>query len=173
MEKLEYKQVATSFEVKKEGGNLYIEGYAAKFGNVDSYNDIIQQGAFALFLASEDAKRVRLCYQHDFDNVIGVIESMSEDEQGLKFRAKISNTTLGKDVATLLEDGAINEFSIGYRTIKSSMDEQQNIRTLQEVYLWEISPVTRAANEKATLQASERKEDNNTKKDSKEMEEDL
>ena len=71
MEKLEYKQVATTFEVKKEGDNLYIEGYAAKFGNVDSYNDIIQQGAFALFLASEDAKRVRLCYQHDFDNVIG------------------------------------------------------------------------------------------------------
>ena len=161
MEKLEYKQVATSFEVKKEGGNLYIEGYAAKFGNVDSYNDIIQQGAFALFLASEDAKRVRLCYQHDFDNVIGVIESMFEDEQGLRFRAKISNTTLGKDVATLLEDGAINEFSIGYKTVKSSMDEQQNIRTLQEVYLYEISPVTRAANEKATLQASERKEENN------------
>ena len=173
MEKLEYKQVATSFEVKKEGDNLYIEGYAAKFGNVDSYNDIIQQGAFALFLASEDAKRVRLCYQHDFDNVIGVIESMSEDEQGLKFRAKISNTTLGKDVATLLEDGAINEFSIGYKTVKFTMDDQQNIRTLQEVYLYEISPVTRAANEKATLQASERKEENNNIKKDSEMEEEL
>ena len=173
MEKLEYKQVATTFEVKKEGGNLYIEGYAAKFGNVDSYNDIIQQGAFALFLTSEDAKRVRLCYQHDFDNVIGVIESMSEDEQGLMFRAKISNTTLGKDVATLLEDGAINEFSIGYRTVKFTMDEQQNIRTLQEVYLYEISPVTRAANEKATLQASERKEENNNIKKDSEMEEEL
>jgi len=173
MEKLEYKQVATTFEVKKEGGNLYIEGYAAKFGNVDSYNDIIQQGAFALFLTSEDAKRVRLCYQHDFDNVIGVIESMSEDEQGLMFRAKISNTTLGKDVATLLEDGAINEFSIGYKTVKFTMDEQQNIRTLQEVYLYEISPVTRAANEKATLQASERKEENNNIKKDSEMEEDL
>lgn len=172
MKRLEYKQVATSFEVKKEGDNLYIEGYAAKFGNVDSYNDIIQQGAFALFLTSEDAKRVRLCYQHDFDNVIGVIESMSEDEQGLRFRAKISNTTLGKDVATLLEDGAINEFSIGYRTVKSSMDNEQNIRTLQEVYLYEISPVTRAANEKATLQASERKEENNNIKKEK-MEEEL
>jgi len=173
MEKLEYKQVATSFEVKKEGDNLYIEGYAAKFGNVDSYNDIIQQGAFALFLTSEDAKRVRLCYQHDFDNVIGVIESMTEDEQGLKFRAKISNTTLGKDVATLLEDGAINEFSIGYKTVKFTMDDQQNIRTLQEVYLYEISPVTRAANEKATLQASERKEENNNIKKDSEMEEEL
>ena len=173
MEKLEYKQVATSFEVKKEGDNLYIEGYAAKFGNVDSYNDIIQQGAFALFLTSEDAKRVRLCYQHDFDNVIGVIESMSEDEQGLRFRAKISNTTLGKDVATLLEDGAINEFSIGYKTVKFTMDDQQNIRTLQEVYLYEISPVTRAANEKATLQASERKEENNNIKKDSEMEEEL
>lgn len=173
MKDLEYKNVSTSFEVKKDGDNLYIEGYAAKFGNVDSYNDIIQQGAFATFLTSEDAKRVRLCYQHDFDNVIGVIESMSEDEHGLMFRAKISNTTLGKDVATLLEDGAINEFSIGYRTVKSSMDNDKNIRTLQDVYLYEISPVTRAANEKATLQASERKEENNNIKKDSEMEEDL
>ena len=67
MGKLEYKQVATSCEVKREGDNLFIEGYAAKFGNVDSYNDIIQRGAFALFLASEDAKRERLCYQHEFE----------------------------------------------------------------------------------------------------------
>ncbi len=173
MDKLEYKNVSAGLEVKKDGNNLYIEGYAAKFGNVDSYNDIIQQGAFALFLASEDAMRVRLCYQHDFDNVIGVIESMYEDEQGLKFRAKISNTTLGKDVATLLEDGAINEFSIGYKTVKFTMDDQQNIRTLEEVYLYEISPVTRAANEKATLQASERKEENNNIKKDSEMEEEL
>lgn len=176
MEKLEYKQVATSFEVKKEGDNLYIEGYAAKFGNVDSYNDIIQQGAFALFLTSEDAKRVRLCYQHDFDKVIGVIESMSEDEQGLRFRAKISNTTLGKDVATLLEDGAINEFSIGYKTEKYSMSETDGIRTLENVYLYEISPVTRAANEQATLLASERKEELNkeiTNKQKAKMEEEL
>ena len=42
MDKLEYKQVATTFVVKKEGDNLYIEGYAAKVGNVDSYNDINQ-----------------------------------------------------------------------------------------------------------------------------------
>ena len=176
MVKLEYKQVATSFEVKKEGDNLFIEGYAAKFGNVDSYNDIIQQGAFALFLTSEDAKRVRLCYQHDFDKVIGVIESMSEDELGLRFRAKISKTSLGNDVATLLEDGAINEFSIGYRTVKSSMDNEKNIRTLQDVYLYEISPVTRAANEQATLLASERKEELNkeiTNKQKAKMEEEL
>ncbi len=52
MVKLEYKQVATSFEVKKEGDNLFIEGYAAKFGNVDSYNDIIQQ------LSDKDCQRV-------------------------------------------------------------------------------------------------------------------
>lgn len=177
-EQLEFKQSAISFEIKKEGDNLYIEGYAAKFSNVDSYNDIIKQGAFALFLASEDAKRVRLCYQHDFDQVIGVIESMSEDEQGLKFRAKISNTTLGKDVATLMEDGAINEFSIGYRTVKYSMDNEKEIRILEELYLYEISPVTRAANEKATLQSSERKEETietevKTEKQKQEMEEEL
>ena len=36
------------FEVKAvaEGKNMYVEGYAAIFGNEDSYNDIIVQGAF-------------------------------------------------------------------------------------------------------------------------------
>ena len=37
--------------VKSEGQNLYIEGYAAVYGNVDSYKDIVQAGAFDAFLA--------------------------------------------------------------------------------------------------------------------------
>ena len=43
MEKLQYK--ATKFELKASGENM-IEGYAAFFGNIDSYGDIIEQGAF-------------------------------------------------------------------------------------------------------------------------------
>ena len=115
MEAIEKKSIVCSeVKVERQDTNLYIEGYGAYFGNVDSYGDIIRAGAFALFLASEDAKRVKLCWQHNFDDVIGVIEEMREDERGLWFRAKISNTTLGKDAATLIEDGALNEFSIGY-----------------------------------------------------------
>ena len=110
---LEFK--SGSFEVKKDGGNLYIKGYAATFGVKDSYNDIINLGAFSSTLAS-DRNRIRFCYQHDMDKVIGKIIDIKEDSIGLYFEAKISNTGLGKDVSILVEDGALNEMSIGYRT---------------------------------------------------------
>ena len=144
--------------VKSEGQNLYIEGYAAVYGNVDSYKDIVQAGAFDAFLASEDAKRVKFCYFHSMREVIGKVEEMKSDEKGLWFRAKISNTTLGKDVATLIDDEALSEFSIGYKT-EDSIYKDDGVRLLTKLFLYEVSVVSRAANPKATLTGTERKEE--------------
>ena len=155
--------VCQEVKVAREDTNLYIEGYGAYFGNRDSYGDIIAPGAFSAFLASEDAQRVKLCWQHDFDDVLGVIEEMREDERGLWFRAMISNTTLGKDAATLIEDGALNEFSIGYTAKAAEFPQDGSAeRVLTEIYLYEISLVSRAANPKATLEGVERKQDETT-----------
>lgn len=179
MEAIEKKSIVCSeVKVERQDTNLYIEGYGAYFGNVDSYGDIIRAGAFAPFLASEDAKRVKLCWQHNFDDVIGVIEEMREDERGLWFRAKISNTTLGKDAATLIEDGALNEFSIGYgvKAAEYPTDQPGVSRVLTDVYLYEISLVSRAANPKAVLEDAERKgEDtnNNNQNSNEQMEKEL
>jgi len=48
-----------------------------------------------------------------------------------------------------MADGVINEVSIGYDTIMQKMDGA--IRHLKEVRLWDISPVTFAANPNATI----------------------
>lgn len=159
---LEYK--SGNFEVKKEGENLYIEGYAATFGVKDSYNDIINLGAFSTTLTT-DRKRIRLCYQHDMDKVIGKIIDIKEDNVGLWFKAKVSNTGLGKDVSILVEDEAINEMSIGYRTKVSTWDDVNEIRYLIEVELAEISIVTRAANKEAVITSTEKKDDSFEVKD--------
>lgn len=172
-QEMEYKSLHIS-EVKSEQReeHLFISGYGAYFGNEDSYGDIIQKGAFAAFLALEDAKRLKLCWQHDMREVIGVITNIYEDEKGLFFEAKISNTQRGKDVATLLEDGAIDEFSIGYTTkdYEYTTDEK---RILKQIYLYEISVVSRAANPLAKLVDKEKKEENiiNQLKNSMRMEE--
>jgi HK97 family phage prohead protease len=172
-QEMEYKSLHIS-EVKSEQReeHLFISGYGAYFGNEDSYGDIIQKGAFADFLALEDAKRLKLCWQHDMREVIGVITNIYEDEKGLFFEAKISNTQRGKDVATLLEDGAIDEFSIGYypKDYEWSTDEK---RILKQIYLYEISVVSRAANPLAKLVDKEKKEENiiNQLKNSMRMEE--
>ena len=145
-------------EVKGEGTHLYLEGYAAVYGNIDSYRDIIQAGAFDAFLASEDAKRVKFCYNHDTHDVIGVVESLYSDEKGLKFKAKLSNTTRGKDVGELIQDGALSEFSIGYR-VEDATYKEDGVRLLTKLFLYEFSVVSRAANPEATLTATERKEE--------------
>lgn len=151
MKNFEKKSIAYECKFVQDGQNLYIEGYASVFGNIDSYNDIVIKGAF------NPDRRVKLCYQHDFDRVIGKIEELREDERGLWFRAKISNTTLGKDVAILILDEAIDEISIGYRVLDWS--DKDGIRILEKLYLYEISIVTRAANEQTTITSSEKKEE--------------
>jgi HK97 family phage prohead protease/HK97 family phage major capsid protein len=178
--KIEHKScVCPEIKVEQKDTNLYIEGYGAYFGNVDSYGDVIKAGAFAPFLASEDAQRVKLCWQHNFDDVIGVIEEMREDDRGLWFRAKISNTSLGKDAATLIEDGALNEFSIGYGTKAAEYPSEEETRTsgvqriLTDIYLYEISLVSRAANPKATLEGAERKQESINQNPDEEMEQEL
>jgi len=148
--------------VKSEGNNLYIEGYGAVYGNVDSYKDIVQAGAFDAFLASDEAKRVKFCYCHSMREVVGKVEELKSDEKGLWFRVKISNTTLGKDVATLIEDEALTEFSIGYKT-EDSIYKDDGVRVLTKLSLYEISVVSRAANPKATLTGTERKEEQEMK----------
>ena len=75
---------------------------------------------------------------------------MREDDKGLYIKARISDTSLGKDVKVLLKDGVLNELSIGYDTVKATYDDDGN-RHLVEVTLWEVSVVTWAMNEKATI----------------------
>lgn len=147
-----------NLSVKSEGTNLYLEGYAAVYGNVDSYKDIIQAGAFDAFLLSEEAKRVKFCFNHSIYDVIGVVEELKSDEKGLWFRAKLSNTSLGKDVAVLIEDGALSEFSIGYK-VEDYIYKDDGVRVLTKLFLYEFSVVSRAANPKAVLTEAERKDE--------------
>ena len=153
------------FEIKavREDQNLYVEGYAAVFANVDSYNDRIQKGAFVNTINGTNRDRIAFCKDHDLRDVIGVIVDLREDENGLWFRAKISKTRDGKDVEILLEDGALKEFSIGYITKAYDWNEEEGIRTLTEIELWEISLVTRAANDQAKVTATEIKSEDDTR----------
>lgn len=144
-------------EVKaiEQGKNLFIEGYASVFGVLDSYEDIVEKGAFTNTIQGKNFKRIAFCYQHEFSTVIGKIIELREDEVGLWFKAKISNTNLGRDLVELISDGAISEISIGYRTKVSEMNTDTNVRMIKEVELYEISLVTRAANSEAFITQTE------------------
>ena len=155
MRELQYK--TSQFEVKaaEDADILHVRAYALAFGNVDSYGDIISEKACDAYLAGEDAGRTKLCYQHNMQDVIGVITEKGVDEKGMWFEADILPTTLGKDVAMLMRAGAINEISIGYYTDEYHYEKRagydRELRILDAITIVEISPVTRAANPKAVV----------------------
>ena len=155
---MQSKATLASIEVKEAGevsDVLHIKAYACAFGNVDSWGDIIVPTACDKFLASEDFKRMALCYQHDTREIIGVINDAGVDEKGMWIEADVLPTTTGKDVQTLIRAGAIKEFSIGYNADEYHFEKRDgymsDIRILDAITIVEVSPVTRAANDKAVL----------------------
>ncbi len=135
-------------DVKQEKNEMTFSGYASVFGNVDHTNDIVLKGAFTKSISERMPK---LCYQHSTYDVVGVISYAKEDDYGLYVEGKFCQTQLGKDVYTLIKDGAIDQMSIGYVT--KECDYENNIRLLKEVMLYEVSFVTFPANERAKITA--------------------
>lgn len=183
---MQSKKCLASIEVKAAGedGVLHIKAYALAFGNVDSWGDVIAYGAVDSFLKSEDFGRMALCYQHDMDEVIGVITEAGVDEKGMWIEADVLPTAKGKDVQTLIKAGAIKEFSIGYRADQYHYERKDGyayeIRVLEAITVLEVSPVTRAANERAVLidakkdsQEKEVKEDNSNPINEEKMEKEI
>jgi len=156
---LEQKYGDARLEIKaSEGGEgvaLRIKAYGLAFGNIDSWGDIIMPGACDKFLASEEADRMALCWQHDRATVIGRITDKGVDDYGMWIEADILPTTAGNDAAILIKSGAVKEFSIGYRATKYHYEKREgydyDIRILEEIEVLEVSPVTIAANPKAII----------------------
>lgn len=146
---MEYKQMRFKANAVAEEEGVF-EGYGSIFGNVDNGGDIVDPGAFEKTLEKNKGRIKILALHNDSMLPIGVPLEMKEDEKGLYLKAKISDTSLGQDVKVLLKDGVLNELSIGYDTIQEAFDEDGN-RHLKEVDLWEVSVVTWAMNQEATI----------------------
>ncbi len=129
-------------------------GYGSIFGNKDLGGDVVMQGAFAKSIARKGAKGVKLLYQHRTDEPIGVIDSVIEDEKGLKIQGRLAmKTQKGKEVYELIKMGAMDGLSIGYRVMPKGYhyDDKTKRRVLKELDLMEISAVTFPMNPKARV----------------------
>ena len=135
-------------EMDDEDDKGVIKGYASMFNNVDSDNDVITRGAYAKTL-QENSERIAFLYQHNMQQPIGKPLSMKEDDKGLYIEAKISNSSLGKDVKTMVSEGILKEFSVGFIPIKEEV--VGNYNHIKEIKLFEFSLVTLAANPMAQV----------------------
>ena len=128
--------------VREDG--MVIEGYASRFGACDQGGDVVQKGAYAACLTrmAAEGQRVKMLWQHDPAQPIGVWEELREDATGLWVKGQLLDTVAkGREAGALIRAGAIDGLSIGYRTRRASKDDGGR-RLLTELELWEVSLVT-------------------------------
>jgi uncharacterized protein len=105
---------------------MRIAGYAAIFDAPDRGGDIVRKGAFARAAKAG----IPLLWQHDAGRRIGFVESLSEDDRGLRVIAQI-------DDGEVVSAGA--GLSFGYRVRGM---QHGTYRELIELDLIEVSVVT-------------------------------
>ena len=138
-----------------------IEGYASVFGAADQGGDTVQGGAYGkgLTALSKAGRSVKMLWQHDPTRPIGVWDEVREDAKGLYVRGRIlSEVQDGREALALLEAGAIDGLSIGYRTVRAEKASGGG-RSLLEIDLWEVSVVTFPMLPEARVQAADGPED--------------
>lgn len=140
---LEHKFCPTGKTLQVKDGTV-ISGYASLFDRADQSGDCVTKGAYAGSLAKikADGANVKMLWQHDPTEPIGVWDEVREDDKGLWVKGRIlPDVARGREAAALIEAGAIDGLSIGYRTIRAQKNAKGG-RALHELELWEVSLVT-------------------------------
>lgn len=173
---IQFLVVNTEFAIDRKranevGGGIFYEGYAAIFNTPDAYKDIIKPGAFKKTLKAkgprEDKKTgiissgIVALWQHNPDWPFGLPVHMEEDTKGLFHRTQVSATRENEDRLTYMEDGIVTGESIGFVTVKADFDEEDDedwwpTRFIEELDLWEHSPVTFPAHSDAVTELVKR-----------------
>jgi uncharacterized protein len=150
---LETKFRCFDAELGLEDGAV-IAGYASLFGAPDQGGDTVARDAYggSLRRLAAAGQRVKMLWQHDPTRPIGVWDEVREDSRGLWVRGRLLlEVQAAREAKALLEAGAIDGLSIGYRTLRA--EKIAGGRVLQEVELWEVSLVTFPMLPEARVQA--------------------
>ncbi|HQM91462.1 MAG TPA: HK97 family phage prohead protease [Syntrophales bacterium] len=149
--KQERRTLHSEFRVEqREDGKKLIRGHAAVFNSETDlgwFRERIAPGAFSESIGKDD---VRALFNHDENFILGRNKAgtltMREDEQGLYVEIDPPDTQVARDLVTSIERGDISQMSFGFQTIKDSWETEENaakdLRTLEKVKLWDVSPVT-------------------------------
>jgi HK97 family phage prohead protease/HK97 family phage major capsid protein len=123
-----------SFEVRLDAETREVSGIAVPYGQIADIGSYQEKFAPGAIRSVED---VKLFWQHS--EPIGKIIEGRDTEAGFEIRAMISDTPRGQEAYTLLKDGVINKFSVGFMPLEQTRDGSLVTRTL--VDLKEVSLV--------------------------------
>ena len=144
-------------ELKEDGDTRYIEAVFSLFDTIDSDNDVTKANSLR---SGYTGNKVPLVWNHDWSKVIGrgIIET---DNQKAVFKGYFLNTEAGKEAyETVKAMQDMQQFSYGFQVLKSSKGthidskgEEVPVRVLEDVKVWEVSPVLVGAQQNSFVQA--------------------
>jgi len=144
-------------ELKEDGDTRYIEAVFSLFDTIDSDNDVTKANSLR---SGYTGNKVPLVWNHDWSKVIGrgIIET---DNQKAVFKGYFLNTEAGKEAyETVKAMQDMQQFSYGFQVLKSSKGthidskgEEVPVRMLEDVKVWEVSPVLVGAQQNSFVQA--------------------
>ena len=128
-----------NLELRAEDDENVVVGYGSVFNSLSNelggFREIIAPGAFDGRLEDD----VRFLFNHDPNMLLarstnGTLK-MSIDEVGLRYEAAIPDTSVGRDIITLLKNNTLSENSFAFVVEDDSWEvkEGMNVRTINKV----------------------------------------
>jgi len=134
----------------EDGDEPKITGHAAVFDKLSvdimGFREKVAPGAFVKSIKKSD---IRALWNHNPDYVLGRNKSgtlkLEEDDKGLAIEISPPDTQWARDLMETIGRGDVDQMSFAFQVVKDSWDksnENNIVRTLEEVELFDVSPVT-------------------------------
>ena len=146
-------------ELRADDESRTITGYAAVFNSdadLGFFTERINPGAFKR--AINEDQDVRALWNHDPNFILGRTKSgtlrLSEDKKGLRIEIDPPDTQVGRDMVESIRRGDVDQMSFAFQAVKESWTERKGdlpLRELDDVDLYDVSPVTYPAYEATSV----------------------
>lgn len=159
MKDMERRYISDAIEMRGlPGQGAVLTGHAAVFDAIvnlyGSFREQILRGAFKKTIKEAD---VRALFNHDPNHVLGRNKSgtlrLIEDDTGLAYEVDLPDTQFALDLAKSIDRGDVSQSSFAFDVTKETWDYPKGedaelpLRSIKEVKLWDVSPVTYPAYE--------------------------
>lgn len=139
-----FEILCKDFKVKAGGENaIVIEGYA-NTTTKDRQGDVILEEAWSKGGLDNYLKNPIVLAYHNPEKPIGEVTDYGVNNKGLHVKAEVSKAA--GDVYTLIKEGVLKAFSVGFRVKDADYDKDTDIFVIKDLEMYELSVVSIPAN---------------------------
>ena len=164
----EYRDILTPMEIRKaEDGKMTVEGYATTFNQPyvlwQDREAVVREQVDPKAFVGCDMSDVIMQYDHEgrvFARISNGTLQLTPDEHGLRIRADLGGTTLGRQLYEEIDGGYTNKMSFGFTVTgdrKETTERDGKVEILRTITnigkLFDVSAVSLPANDATEISA--------------------